>query len=144
MQLLSLKMNLGYAAECLSSLTLPVTSTLAHAMAQATREILADPDARVFGGGRPEARRVRDAFDINCGLCEEWATRVEDLCPGASALDPGNLSGDADDSLEHGHVFVRHGGRFYDSECPEGVTDWKQLPLFNRNRQLDAGNCKSL
>ena len=28
------------------------------------------------------------------------------------------------------HKFVRYAGRFYDAEAVDGVTDWRDLPLF--------------
>lgn len=107
-----------------------------QAMAQATQEILAQPGA-VYGGGRPDARPVADAYDINCGLCEEWGERVRQLYQEATGqddvevLDPGNLSGNADDALA-GHVFLRFNGKFYDAECQDGVLHVSHLPLFKK------------
>src|SRR5207248_5229296 len=38
-----------------------------------------------------------------------------------------------DDTLpRHAWVFFR--GRHYDAECPDGVTDWRDLPVFKRAR----------
>lgn len=112
-----------------------VDPVLAKAMQQATAEFIADERAQMHGGGRPEGRRIADGYDINCGMCEEWAERVSQLYQEATGrddvdvLDPGNVTGNPDDSLA-GHVFLRHNGRFYDSECPEGVDDYLKLPLF--------------
>lgn len=118
-----------------------VDPAFAKAMEQASAEIFADEGTQMYGGGRPDKRRAVDAYDINCGLCEEWAERVRALYQEATGtdavdvLDPGNLSGNADDSLEAGHVFVRFNGVFYDAETPNGVSDWKQLPMFVKQRE---------
>lgn len=117
-----------------------VDPALAKAMQQASAEIFADEGTQMYGGGRPDKRRAVDAYDINCGLCEEWAERVRALYHEATGtdlvevLDPGNLSGNADDSLESAHVFIRFNDMFYDAEAPQGVSDWKQLPMFIKQR----------
>lgn len=28
------------------------------------------------------------------------------------------------------HTFLRHAGRFYDVEAPDGVDDWRRLPFY--------------
>lgn len=108
-----------------------------NAMAKATQELIADKKNSVHGGGRPDGRPVRDPYDINCGLCEEWGERVRELYFQATGqddvevLDPGNLSGDPDDSLA-GHVFIRYQGKYYDAECDYGVPHIYELPLFKK------------
>ena len=100
-------------------------------MSQATLEFISDSSNKVCGGGRPAQRQIADGYDINCGLCEEWAGRVAELSEsGVEVLDASNLTGDPDDSIEYGHVFIRHAGLFYDAECPTGVINWKDLPLI--------------
>lgn len=112
--------------------------SLAKAMQQATQELISDEKHRVYGGGRPDQRRCADAFDINCGSCEEWAERVRNLYAEATGnddvevLDPANITGDPDDSIGYGHVFIRHNGLFYDAECQTGVPEWQRLPLFQK------------
>ena len=108
-------------------------------MQKASQEIWSDPDAVVFGGVESDCngRRLIIPYDINCGFCEEWGERVAELYReatgnnGIDVIDPGNLSGNPDDSLL-GHVFIRFRGRYYDAECPEGVDDWRKLPLFTK------------
>ncbi len=107
------------------------------AMRRASDELLADPANLVWGGGRSHRRRPVDAFDINCGLCEDWANRVADLVDGVEVLDPIDLTGDRD---EDAHIFIRYRGHYYDAECHGGVDDWRLLPLFSRNRRLDAAS----
>lgn len=107
------------------------------AMSMATNNILKDPENKVYGGGRPDSRKASDAYDINCGLCEEWAEDVRQLYKNITGkdeveiLDPGNLSGNSDDSLM-GHVFIRFKGKFYDAETSSGVSQWQNLPLFKK------------
>ena len=64
--------------------------------------------------------------EINGGWCDEWAERVKELCPRAQVR-----TDDGDKDLV-GHFFIKHGILFYDSECPEGVLDYHELPIFVR------------
>lgn len=115
----------------------PVEPAFYQAMRQATEEFMKDEAKFVYGGGRPDKRRVADPYDINCGLCEEWSERVREIYRRATGrdevevLDPGNITGNPNDSLS-GHVFLRFRGKFYDSECPEGVSSWEKLPLLSK------------
>ncbi len=110
---------------------------LQSCMRQASQEIISNPKAIVYGGVENDrtGRRPTTPYDINCGYCEEWGERVADLYREVTGnddidvIDPGNLSGNPDDSLL-GHVFIRFRSRYYDAECPIGVEDWRKLPLF--------------
>ncbi len=119
------------------------TIAFQQAMQQATAEFLADKDTRIFGGVRQNNRPVRDAYDINCGLCDEWAQRVYDLYLDMTGkadveyLGAEHVTGNDDDGLEGGHTFVRFKGRYYDAECPQGVRQFWQLPLFQKNGWKD-------
>lgn len=72
--------------------------------------------------------------EINNGECGEFA----DLLMKALGEDSGAqlcivpLSASIEHDLD-GHVWVLHSGRHYDSETPDGVTDWRQLPFYKRN-----------
>ena len=55
-------------------------------------------------------------YQINCGMCEDF---------------------DYDKDIGGTHYFVCYKGKYYDSECPEGVEDWKQLPAFMNNAALE-------
>lgn len=69
-----------------------------------------------------------DICDINSGHCQEWAERVAGQVPGAEVL-----------SMEHNgipHAVVWANGRYYDSEKPSGVKDYRKLPIFSRPRQV--------
>jgi hypothetical protein len=97
--------------------------TLKQAMQQATAEILADRRPQVYRGVHPnrKAYPMVHPYDINCGRCEDWAYRVAELVgKGVTVYDP----------EDECHTFIKYRGKFYDAECPNGVSDWKQLPLF--------------
>lgn len=71
--------------------------------------------------------------DVNDGNCEWFACRVAELVPEARVV--------SDDYILHGepggsHSFVHYRGMFYDSETPQGATDWGSLPFFVRSRGL--------
>lgn len=108
------------------------------AMQFATSEMLKDPNLTAFGGGRSDARKVKDAYDINCGFCEEWSEIVRQKYKeltnrdDVEVLDPGNISGNDDDDSLMGHVFIRFNGKFYDAETPSGVPRWQDLPIFKK------------
>ncbi len=81
----------------------------------------------------------QDPYEINCGNCEEFAADVIDAL--------GMVEGDTITALWHdempdctaqenvwwSHKFIRFQGRYYDSECPEGVDEWRELPCFQNN-----------
>lgn len=72
--------------------------------------------------------------DINYGFCDIFAHDVCERVPGAVAIWNDHL-----DSY-HGkpnHCFVFYKGKYYDSECPEGVNSWQELPMFVRARNLE-------
>lgn len=97
---------------------------------------------------------LRSVCEINQGPCEDFAEVIKEWIPAAKvtatamALEgfPGALGRDmvlidADEELVryHGkrihlppHYWVVHQGRHYDAECPLGVTNWLELPLFKR------------
>jgi hypothetical protein len=80
-------------------------------------------------------------YDINCGMCEDFGQDILDI------LNDSEAKGFWEDELIEGydyekniggtHYFIRYKGRFYDSECPNGVDTWKQLPLFVNNAALE-------
>lgn len=86
--------------------------------------------------------------EINQGLCWELALKVQEEVSHVV-----NLAGDPtvmvetshNDFLDHicfprqGHVWIWDPDteRHHDSECPEGVFDWKDLPFFARNHVVN-------
>ena len=92
----------------------------------------------------------RSPYDINNGPCEEFAMEVIDRSGLPYAGPTWEIYEDSTDGVAlPGHVWAVHGGRNYDAEAPDGVDDWRDLPLFRRirglpgyKRTLDL-NCKS-
>lgn len=61
---------------------------------------------------------------INTGFCFDFAYDVVDRLEAFGEV--------ARVRSTPGHGFVEYQGRYYDSECPEGVVDHEQLPIFKR------------
>jgi hypothetical protein len=68
---------------------------------------------------------------INSGSCDEFAEAVCRMVPEAKAIWEDLRSGEEWGS----HCFVKYEGKFYDSECLDGVSDWMSLPFFLRMRR---------
>lgn len=76
----------------------------------------------------PVSPRVEDPADINLHYCRYVAeTVVEKL---DSDFDVEIL---VDGGRGFSHTWIAHGGRHYDAECVEGVTDYQNLPFFQRH-----------
>lgn len=101
-----------------------------------------------------------NARTINTGQCEDFAQDLIELLPGATSNnivestlmliddkkklarqnirvvgDPLDLIVDYKGTILNyfpGHYWVLYKGRHYDAECPLGVTNWLELPLFKR------------
>jgi hypothetical protein len=76
-----------------------------------------------------------DAWHINCGECKEFALDVVEALGGDTDQLGAYWHDDMPDCTEveaytFAHCFIRYAGRFYDSECPEGVDSWRELPYF--------------
>lgn len=59
---------------------------------------------------------------INYGQCFEWAIYAHDTFKGIELYDITI------------HAFVKHGGKYYDSERPQGEKDWHDLPACSPDR----------
>jgi hypothetical protein len=69
-------------------------------------------------------------WDINNGMCNEWAERMVSELEDGEAVWLHDLM-DTDAS----HCILVLGGRFYDAECPEGVDELREIPLLlNKGR----------
>ena len=68
--------------------------------------------------------------DINRGNCYRWAYV-------AYMLYGGDLI-----SVERfgAHAFIKIGNKYYDSESPQGVEDWKHLPFFTKPSAVDVSD----
>jgi hypothetical protein len=69
-----------------------------------------------------------DAAEINEGDCWEFAEDLQRRV-GGEVQDNETLTGEETDWY---HAFLFLDGRYYDSEVPEGVEDWRQLPCCQR------------
>ena len=86
--------------------------------------------------GLPDVvRRLAGAYgdhpwDINNGNCDLFA---EDLVLAAEQLGKqGQVFVTPEDEDLPGHCWVLVGGKHFDAETPEGVVDWRELPIFKR------------
>lgn len=62
--------------------------------------------------------------EINEGGCFEWATEVFALVQHAKIVGKWHSGGY--------HAFIQFRKKYYDSETPQGVKDWRRLPYFKR------------
>jgi hypothetical protein len=80
--------------------------------------------------------------DINCGLCQDFAQDLVNIFQERWGYELDSYWGDdllatelnldwEDVPYIDAHCFVFFEGKYYDSECSEGVVDWKQLPIFD-------------
>lgn len=83
----------------------------------------------------------QDAYHINCGMCEDFAHDVLNLM-GQSPYDEHNpecfaawgdeLIGPKDDPDQYAyHCIVCYKGRYYDSQHPEGVDNFRNISAFD-------------
>ncbi len=75
----------------------------------------------------------QDAIEINNGMCEDFAADVCSLVSNAKAfwLDEINpiIKDEFGEKIRNitAHKVIKYRGRYYDSQCPEGTTNWKEL-----------------
>lgn len=77
---------------------------------------------------------------INNGYCADFATVIwEEFQHHCSVeiLNNEDLTGE-----EYLHTFMKYGGLFYDAEAPNGVSDWRDLPFFKREKRSGTKNKK--
>lgn len=88
------------------------------------------------------------AYKVNCGACEDFANEIVEKFPEAEAVSAEQVGADEGGCLIlngveldfFGHVWVWYKDKHYDAEAPQGVLDWKDLPIFKR-RILRVFNC---
>jgi len=82
------------------------------------------------------AELYQDLYDqspyyINCGNCEEFAHDVQDVFGRGEPFWQDEMSDCTElEAVYWSHKFLQVDGRFYDSQSPEGVDNWRELPLF--------------
>lgn len=77
-------------------------------------------------------QRGYTAQSINDGQCDRFAYRVVKRIPDAHELWDDDLQPPGLFDGIGSHCFVEYEEKYYDSECPDGVDDWKELPFFVR------------
>jgi hypothetical protein len=92
------------------------------------------------------------AKDINKGDCEEFAWAVLDRL-GKRGTETTFINADPFDSSDEfgnegifwpGHYWITHNRKHYDSECPNGVECWHDLPIFQRFIKFKKLNLKRI
>lgn len=70
-------------------------------------------------------------YTINQGMCDQFAEDVRELIEGAEAHWGDELTNEDDNQEQFGyHCIVHYEGRYYDSEHPDGVSDFRQISAF--------------
>jgi hypothetical protein len=73
---------------------------------------------------------------INTGNCDAFANELQDKFPTGCAIWGEDYPELFDELVDpHGHCFFSYERRYYDSECPKGVTSPVQLPYYQRQRR---------
>lgn len=71
--------------------------------------------------------RLYDPSDINYGDCYRWSFL-------AHRLHGGQLISVTITENNTSHAFLKIGDKYYDSETPQGIKNWRRLPYFDRTR----------
>lgn len=82
----------------------------------------------VWSKWKKDNPRLTDPTVVNNGYCADFALEVAEVMPKVK------IWSNFDKGFEH--VFVEHGGKFYDAESLGGVADYKQLPIWQRIADL--------
>ena len=70
--------------------------------------------------------------DINSGLCRFFMMDILAYVHQAKEVYHGDFS-----EFIAGHYWVKYRGKYYDAECPEGVKDWHDLPIYTMIRKQE-------
>jgi hypothetical protein len=70
--------------------------------------------------------------EINNGRCEDFMWAVLDRLDQANGHHKGVEERSTPNDKLSNHFWIECGGLHFDAECPEGVTSWKKLPVFQR------------
>lgn len=73
---------------------------------------------------------IPDYQTVNSGMCEEFAQYFKQFVPNGEMY--GAEEFDGPDTELAGHLWIYDGALHYDSECLDGVADWKDLPYYKR------------
>ena len=93
------------------------------------------PVRQQHSGRLPQAIRDlvgdSDPVEINTGGCADFATILWE-----SNRKLEITSDEDEDGREYSHTFIKHQGRFYDAETPEGIEDWRDFPIYARQHSF--------
>ena len=74
------------------------------------------------------------AYDINNGLCDDWATKVNEILPETEILGtPDYYFMNYEWAI--GHYWIKYKGKHYDAETLKGAKNWKNLLIFKNKRK---------
>lgn len=109
-------------------------------MSDMTAEILSSltklkPRITHFPGNLPD---FPNAWDINCGWCEEWAIMAESKYGGEIIW----LDQIDESYFDFGHAVLLLDGKFYDSQHPNGVSSPDELDLVKGITRDDFARSK--
>ena len=87
-----------------------------------------------------------EPFDINCGKCEEFAQDLLDVFGKGELVctesyvdyisyEENEPSVEPETRNFPGHVWIFFDDKHYDAECPEGVENFMNLPIFSGERK---------
>ena len=83
---------------------------------------------------------VETTWDINNGLCEEFATEICELVPDADWfwIDDLLVPELGEEYADCAHCVIQFRKRYYDAECIEGVDHLRDIPLVrNKDKSRD-------
>ena len=74
----------------------------------------------------------KSPYDINDGDCENFAMEVIKRMGGYSKDISEVCTQNFQDlgGLDLGHVWILYKGKHYDAQCPNGIKNWFDLPIF--------------
>lgn len=85
---------------------------------------------------------MKSAWDINNGLCEDFAESIARKVKGAEVLGTFNFSNIDGEMIYKGklvnlpiHDWIKYKGKHYDAETPNGVTNFMDLKIFKETRK---------
>jgi hypothetical protein len=66
---------------------------------------------------------------INNGECDQFAVEIGILFPESD-----ELCSEVVGIFEPRHIWIEYKGKHYDAETPNGVSDYKKLPIFKNSK----------
>lgn len=76
---------------------------------------------------------INSVSDINNGKCSQFAKSVKDSMGRPKDLRILSYGYNSSGYRSNAHKWIYYNNEHYDAECPEGVKEPKNLPIFRRN-----------